>query len=130
MARPEQWLRAALETATGCRVFPVMAPENSLPPFVVYQRNGTVRERITTANACVPVATFAVWVHCETYLEGKDLADRIRLGLDNFKGDAGSVIIEHAFLTDESDGDPVDFAGEGKPTYTVQILFEIRYREE
>jgi hypothetical protein len=107
-----------------------MAPENSLPPFVVYQRNGTVRERITTANACVPVATFAVWVHCETYLEGKDLADRIRLGLDNFKGDAGSVIIEHAFLTDESDGDPVDFAGEGKPTYTVQILFEIRYREE
>jgi hypothetical protein len=100
-----------------------------MPPLIIYQRSGTVRERVTTENACVPVASFSVWVHTETYLDGKALADRIRRGLDNFKGDGGTVTIERAFLTDESDGDPVDFAGEGKPTYTVQLLFEIRYRE-
>jgi hypothetical protein len=130
MARPEQWLRATLEAASGCRVFPVIAPENSLPPFVIYQRTLTTRERITTENVCVPVATFAVWIHADTYLEGKDLADRVRLGVDNFKGVTQTVTIERAFLTDESDGEPVDFAGEGKPTYTVQLQFEIRYRED
>jgi hypothetical protein len=84
---------------------------------------------MTYANAMVPVATFAVWIHTETYLEGKAIADRIRLALDNFKGETDTVTIERAFLTDESDGDPVDFAGEGKPTYTAQMLFEVRYQE-
>jgi hypothetical protein len=129
MSHPEQWLRVALEDAARCRVFPVMAPENSLPPFVIYQRNGTVRERVTVDRCRVPVATFSVWIHTETYLEGKRLADEIRLGLDNFKGEAGGVTIQRAFLADEMDGEPVDFAGEGKPTYTVQMLFEVRYLE-
>lgn len=129
MPYPEQWLRVSLEAAAGCRVFPVMAPENSLPPFVIYQRNSTVRERILLRNACVPVATFAVSVYADTYLEGKAIADRLRLAVDNFKGTAEGITIERAFLTDESDGEPVDFAGEGKPTYAVQMLFEVRFQE-
>lgn len=129
MGHPEQWLRAALESAVPCKVWPVQASEEAVPPFLVYARTGTHRERSTYGAIESPVATFAVAIYDDSYLSGKDLAAEVRAGLDNFKGDAYGVTIEHVFLTDESDGDPVDFAGEGKPTYSVQLVFEIRYTE-
>lgn len=129
MAYPETWLRGAIEAATGCRTYPVQAAELAATPYVVYQRTNTNRERTTMANAAIPVAAFSVVVYADTYTAVKELAERIRLGADNFKGEADGVIIERSHLVDEADGDLVDFAGEGKPTYSVVMSFEIRFRE-
>jgi len=126
---PEQWLRAALETAGMCRAWPVQASEDAVPPFLVYGRTGTVRERVLPDSIRAPVATFQVAVYAETYIGAKDLAAAVRRGLDNFQGTAEGVTIGHAYLVDESDGEPVDFAGEGKPTYAVMMTFEVRYQE-
>lgn len=129
MGYPEKWLRGAIEAATNCRTFPVQAAENAVTPYVVYQRTATSRERTLTNNAGLPLATFSVWIYSDTYAAGKELAERVRLAVDNFKGEADGVTIERVFLADEADGDLVDFAGEGKPTYTVALQFEIRFRE-
>jgi hypothetical protein len=129
VAYPETWLRAAIEDATGCRTFPVQAAEAAATPFVVYQRTGTERERSTMANPGVPVATFSIVVYADTYTGAKELAERVRLAVDDFQGEEGGVRIERATLTDEADGDVVDFAGEGKPTYSVVLTFEVRFRE-
>ena len=65
----------------------------------------------------------------ESYLEGKHIADRIRLACDNFTGEFDGVTIQEASLSDERDGEPVEFGGEGKPTYSVEMTFLIRFAE-
>ena len=42
-AYPEVWLASAVNAATGVDAHPVMAPEDAVFPFVVYQRTGTER---------------------------------------------------------------------------------------
>ena len=88
------------------------------------------RERHLIDQAAVPVGTFSVAVYGTTYLGTKQLADRIRLAVDNFSGVADGVTIERAYLTEEADGSPEFFEGEDVPTYSVEMTFEIRFRED
>jgi hypothetical protein len=129
MAYPEIWLRGAIEKAAGISTFPVQAAESAVPPYAVYMRTNTNRERTTMNNAGIPVAAFTVTVYADMYGEGKELAESIRRAVDNFKGTASGVTIERCFLVDEADGDVVDLAGEGKPTFSVVMSFELRFRE-
>jgi len=129
MPYPETWLRGAIEQAAGCPAWPMAVPEAAPVPFVVYRRNGTVRERTLEFMVDSPLATFQVWIVADSYLAAKELGERLRFGLDNFNGSEGGLTIEHCFLTDESDGD-VDYdEGTDKPTYTIQQIYEIRFRD-
>lgn len=130
MAFPEAWLHSAIEAAAGVKAWPADVPEGELPPFVVFTRTATARENPMDAPGGSPVASFAVLVFSPTYLGGKALADRIRLACDNFTGDANGVTIQEATLTDERDGDVVEFGGEGKPFYSVEMSFDVRFVEE
>lgn len=129
MPYPEQWIRGAIEKASGCPSYPVAVPEGVPVPFVVYRRSSTVRERVLEYQTASPVATFEVWVVADSYLAAKDLGERIRLGLDNFNGSEGGLTIEHAYLTDESDGEADYDEGQDKPTFTVQQTYEVRFQE-
>ena len=129
MAFPEQWLHASIEAATGLRAWPADVPEGERPPFVVFARTATERERYLPYPSGSPVATFEVLVFAESYLEGKHIADRIRRECDNFTGEFDGVTIQEASLSDERDGEPVEFGGEGKPTYSVEMTFLIRFAE-
>ena len=130
MAFPEAWLHKTIESAGGCKAYPAYVPRNAEIPFVLFTRQSTERERHLIDQAAVPVAILAVSVYGQTYLGTKQLADRIRLAVDNFSGVADAVTIEHAYLTDEADGSPEFFEGEDVPTYSVEMAFEIRFRED
>lgn len=128
MPYPEAWLKDAIEAA-DVDAFPLTVPEGTLPPFVVYSRTGTVRERDLEGSVGSPVGTFSVEIYADGYLDGKQLADAVRAQVNNFSGSAGDVTIQWSNLAEEADGDPVFLDGREKPTYLVQQTYEITWQE-
>jgi hypothetical protein len=129
MSYPEKWLHATIEKAAECRAYPSYVPRTAEVPFVYFSRTGTEREHDMEGNPGVPVATFDVSVFADTYLRTKEIADRIRRGVDNFSGEAAGVTITQTRISDERDGEPVFFTGEDVPIYTVELTLDIRFRE-
>ena len=129
MASPEKWLRQKLGESTTAGIYPVLAVQNAPFPLVVYRRSGTRRERGLTGNFGVPVATFSVSIVCETYSQAKDIADSIRLKLDNFTGDVAGVKIVTTALVSETDNMERPFEGQSKPLYRVDQVYEVRFVE-
>jgi hypothetical protein len=128
---PEAWLKSAVEAAAGLKAWPVSVPEGAAVPFACYRRMQTDRERHMGGAACMPpVASFEVELYAEGYTQAKELAERVRLACDTFKGEAGGILIERVDLTDERDGDPVFFEGHDKPTYMVVMVFSVRWIEK
>lgn len=130
MAFPEAWLHKTIETAAGCKAYPAYVPRTADIPFVLFNRTSTQRERYLGDQAALPVATFSVVAYATTYLGAKQLANRIRLAVDNFSGVSDGVTIERAYLTEEADGGPEFFEGEDVPTYSVESTYEIRFHED
>lgn len=129
MAAPEKWLRERLGQATTAGIYPVLATQNAPFPLVVYRRTGTRRERGLTGNYGVPVATFSVAVVAESYSQSKDIADAIRIQVDNFTGETQGVKIVTTALVSESDNMERPFEGQSKPLYRVDQVYEVRFLE-
>ena len=132
MPYPEQWLKAAIETASGCLAWPMEAPEGAALPYVIYGRTSTQRETImagATAMNVNPSATFSVLVYASTYSGVKALADSVRAALHNFNGTANGVTIRESLITEELDGSPDYLDGQDKPTYSVDQTYQIRWEE-
>jgi hypothetical protein len=132
MAYPEQWLKAAIETAGGCLAYPMEAPEGAALPYVIYGRTSTQRETIMAGPTPVnvnPSAQFSVLLYATTYSGVKTLADSIRAALHNFNGTASGVTIRQCLILEELDGSPDYLEGQDKPTYTVEHTYQIRWEE-
>ena len=129
MAFPEKWLRSRLDSATTAGIHPVLAPLNAPFPLVVYRRNGTRRERTLIGNIGRPVANFSVSIVAETYMQVKEIADAIRLSVDNFTGEADGVKIVNTALASESDNMERPPEGQSKPLYRVDQIYEVRFQE-
>jgi hypothetical protein len=129
VAFPEKWLRARMVSATTAGIHPVLGPQNAAVPMVVYRRTGTRRERSLKGNVGRPVATFSVSVVSYTYSEAKEIADAIRLKVDNFTGVAEGVTIIDTALVSESDNYERPLEGQAKPMYRIDQVYEIRYHE-
>jgi hypothetical protein len=129
MAFPEKWLRSRLDSATTAGIHPVLAPLNAATPLVVYRRNGTRRERTLAGNVGRPVATFSVSIVADTYSQAKQIADDIRLAVDNFTGQSEGVTIVNVALASESDNMERPLEGQSKPLYRVDQVYEVRYHE-
>jgi hypothetical protein len=133
MALPEKWLRARIDAATSTTnvygVHPVLAPQNAPFPVVVYRRTGTRRERDMIGNVGRPIATFSVSMVAESYNQVKDIADSIRLSVDNFTGTHPSVTIVNVSLVSESDNMERPYEGQAKPLYRVDQVYEVRFHE-
>ena len=129
MSAPEKWLRARIQAATTAGIYPVLAVQNAPFPLVVYRRTGTKRERGLTGNFGVPVATFSIVVVSETYTQAKEIADAIRIKVDNFTGEQEGVKINLAWLTSEQDNMERPPEGQSKPLYRVDQVYEVRFLE-
>lgn len=130
MAFPEKWLRSRIASATTAGVHPVLATQNAPYPLVVYRRSGTRRDRgVGHGNFGVPVATFSVSIVAETYGQAKEIADAVRLKVDNFTGDADGVKILMTVLAAESDNMERPPEGQAKPLYRVDQVYEVRFQE-
>jgi Protein of unknown function (DUF3168) len=129
VAFPEKWLRQTLDDATTAGIHPVLAPQNSSYPLVVYRRSGTRRERSLGGGHGRPVATFSVSIVTETYTEAKDIADSIRIAVDNFTGESNGVTIISTSLVSEADNMERPPEGQAKPMYRIDQVYEVRFIE-
>lgn len=129
MAAPEKWLRERIDLATTAGIYPVLATQNAPFPLVVYRRTGTRRDRSLVGNHGVPIATFSVSIVSETYSQAKEIADDIRLKVDNFTGDSQGVRIILAALVSEQDNMERPPEGQAKPLYRVDQVYEVRFQE-
>jgi len=132
MPYPEQWLKSAIESASGCLAWPMEAPESAALPYVIYGRTSTQRELTMPAPPPLtvnPSATFSVLIYASTYSSVKALADSVRSALHNFNGTANGVTIRQCLITEELDGSPDYLDGQDKPTYTVDHTYQIRWEE-
>lgn len=128
-AFPESWLHARLEKASGVRAFPLHVPRGQSLPFVYFQREDTFRERDLMGNVGSPVASFVVAVFAKQYMQAKEMAAAIRLGVDDFSGSENGVTIQHASIVSENDAFPDYEDGVDTPTYGVEIRLEVRFEE-
>lgn len=129
MPYPQQWLCAEIERAAGCRAYPASVPEVESVPYVTFEHTQTQYDRSIDGTCNVALQTYNVVVYASTYLDAQRLARLVRLGVDNFTGSVGGVTITHCHIEDERDGQPVDFAGDGKPTYAKELVFLVRFFE-
>lgn len=140
MGAPHNWLRAAIEEATGSggvTAWPVEMTGGGDPPYVVYTRTATARELllpdalddIPGVDSLPPVATFTVSVYADSYVQAWEIADEITAAIHKFSGSASGETIHSALVTDQSDGDSGFLEGREQPTFTVEITVEITYQE-
>lgn len=95
---------------TSTRVYPLLAPQKTTRPYVVYRRidtehaNSKSRGRTTdTARALIEIQIVA-----STYSGARTLADKVRLSLQNFTGNVtvtggGTVTVGGVIIEGESD---------------------------
>lgn len=138
MNAPHNWLKAAIEAAAaGVQAWPVEMTSAGDPPYVIYVREGTAREAILDdsldgepiVNALPPVARFGVVVYADSYVQAWQIAGAITAAIHRFKGTAHGETIHECQVIDERDGDAGFLEGREQPTYTVEMVVEIRYQE-
>lgn len=130
---PEAWLWATIEAATGHKAYPANVPrENTPPPYVVFSRERTTRDRHLMNNGGVPVASIVVVCVSLKYLDAKSIANTVRRAVDSARDVPipGGGMIESVALVDEADGEPVQYGGDDAPLYSVVLSFDVRFTEE
>jgi hypothetical protein len=138
MGAPHNWLKAAIEAATGTvYAWPVEMTGQGDPPYVIYQREQTVREALLEdtldyspgSNALPPVARFELMVYADSYVAAWEIAGQIQAAIHRFSGSEHGETIHECQVLDERDGEAGYLEGREQPTYTVEMTVEIRYEE-
>ena len=129
MASPEAWIRATIEAESSVDAYPMVVPEGTVPPFVIYSRSSTTRERAMDGTLGGPAGQFDVDIYCDSYSAGKDLAALVLDALIDFEGTANGVTIFSSDISDEADGQPVFLDGRDVPTYVISQSYLIQWQE-
>jgi hypothetical protein len=129
MPSPEAWLCAAIDAASNLQTYPLFAPDGAEFPYVIYQRLSTSRRKLLSDASVAPFASFGVQIYAESYSAAKDVADLVRLAVDNFNGTAGGLTIASVEITDERDGDAVFFDGRDTAVYVIEQTYTIEWEE-
>lgn len=85
---------AAVSAIVGTNIYPVkLPPTNLTPPYITYFRVSTVRVQsmLGGSQLASPLFQFDAWA--KTHAAADDLAEKIRLALEGFKGTVSGVVI-------------------------------------
>lgn len=132
---PEAVLRSALvansavAALVGSRIYPIIAPATAVLPFITWRRSGIQREQTLSGPMGTPTVTVELNMYGTTYEEARDMADKVRRVLDGYGGTADNTTVNHAALTNESDGFET-LAGADLPiVYQVTQTYDVLWQE-
>lgn len=111
----------------GTRVYPLVAPQDADLPLLVYQRISTPRVRSHSGPSGLAYPRFQITARATSVSQLRDLANKVRIALDGFKGVMGGgsgVNVGASFQENER-----DVYGETTKEYSVQMDFTIWHRE-
>jgi hypothetical protein len=132
---PEAFLFQRLTSQTavsqyiGSRVYPLIAPQGTPLPLVVYQRTGVERPQSLAGNVGNPVVTLQLTTYGTSYTSVKSIARAVRLAVDGWTGTTAGVTIQRSTLQTEADGVDMPADDQMLPYYSVQQSFEFRINE-
>lgn len=87
--------------------YPVIAEDNAVPPFTVYQRISTIRDRDLSGETGRVEASYRVDVYHQDLEEAENLAQVIASGLIAYKGNGiRDISIEGEENASDLSGDP------------------------
>ena len=81
----------AVNTITGGKIFYRRAPKTAVLPWVLITNSGGMRKRMTLATTGRMIAedTLTIYVESADQFKGRDIAERILVALENYRGDMG-----------------------------------------
>lgn len=102
---------AGVTAIAGTRVYPAMLPQNVTLPAISYVRVDTVSVQSHSGNSGLARARFQISAWASTFTVARNLAEKIRLALESFRGSFGGTVavggilfIDHSTFV-EVDGD-------------------------
>lgn len=101
-------LYSAISAQTGpTKVYPVLAPDNAVAPFVVYQRTGTQRDLAVDGPTGLTVASYRIDVYATSLKAAQNIADDIVVGLSQYTtAPINYIRIDNEFDASDLSGDP------------------------
>lgn len=91
----------------GTRLYPLVLPQDPTYPAIVLTRVSGVREHSHDGPSLLSTSRLQLDCIAPTAAAAKNVADKVRLALDGFRGTmggAGGVEVNGAWLEDERDG--------------------------
>lgn len=119
----------SVSTLIGTRVYPLLAPQGTPLPLVVYQRTAVERPQSLAGNVGNPVITLQLTTYGTSYTSVKNIARAVRLAVDGWTGTTAGVTIQRTTLVSEADGVEMPADDQMLPYYNVQQTFEFRINE-
>ncbi len=108
----------AVADLVGKRVFPVVAPENTVYPFITYRRAGVTPFGTKDRRSICDTVKVEIAIGAANYTQSMDVADAVFDAMQFPCGDMDGVIVDEIRLTDSEEY--------GTETcYVQEMVFEI-----
>ena len=120
--------QAAVNAVTGNRIYPIRLPQNVTFPAIAYTRISGQRVHVMGAISGVASPRIQIICWAETYGAAKDLAEIVRLVLDNYSGAMGGTTVIASLIDDDADMEDAA-PNTGRKLYGVRTDYEIWHRE-
>ena len=117
---------AIVGSGNASRIFPLMIPQKSDLPAVIYLMTSTQPFPTKTGVSSASHYNFDLVCVAEKYDDAIALADAVRAALDCKSGEAGGITFQHIIWQDSRD-EAVTIAGIEKYGHT--LTFELRAKE-
>ena len=121
--------QTAVSSLIGSRVYPLIAPQGTPLPLVVYQRTSVERPQSLSGNVGNPLVTLQLTTYGTSYTSVKSIARAVRIAIDGWTGTTAGVTIQRSTLQTEADGVDMPADDQMLPYYSVQQSFEFRINE-
>ncbi len=95
--------QATIVNIIGSKIYAVLAPDDAVLPYIIYSRISGSREHIMSAISGLAMPVMQLSCYAATYAESKQLAESVRLSLDNHSGDMGGVNVQAVLFDNEVD---------------------------
>lgn len=118
---------AAITAMVGDRVFHMRSKQNATYPNITYQRRGTQRNRHLRGPSGIARASFQIDCWASTQKAARQLAEVVRLQIDNYSGNAGEHFVQRVYVDEDLDNWEWEIAGKdaiiGRVTLIVGVWF-------
>ena len=106
------------------RIYPELAPQNAVLPYIVYTRVDT--EHLMTKDNAAALANARIQINsvAATYLAVKQLADQVRLALQGWSGTGNGVTVK--VILPGNDFDAPVFAGDGTDETRKRVIQDFK----
>lgn len=120
---------AALVALVGDRIEPHMNVQSEQLPRVAYSRisGDHVHSHMGASGLCnisIQISSFA-----ENYLKAKQLGELVRLAIDGFRGNVGSVHVGSVQIENDVDGFEASPGLDAKRIYSIQQDYSVWFEE-